>query len=152
MRNLLLALIVLTSSVAFGAEVRVLETKVRTFDPAYSNAKFHMDTDTMEGFAKITVTEERWMPGQTWCDQWGRCRHERPIPMPRTVFSETVKIEGLMLVGEDIIFSGAEGDVNCGVLKPSRVFKVPTIYLNGNCSLESRLDRRDNLTVDFVTK
>ena len=142
MKKFLLAAIVLCSSVAFAGEVLVLDQSVMSIGNGRTmvDARFQVDKDTTEGFVDVTVTEERYVgnpyPGPMGCDQWGRCYPQRmPMPMPVVVFSQKVKVEGLMLMGDTVMYHGAEGNVDCGTLGVSRIFRKPTIFLNGNCKL-----------------
>lgn len=146
MKKFLLALIVLCSSVAFAGEVLVLDQQVMGIGNGMTSvdARFQVDQNTSEGFVDITVTEERYIgspyPGPMGCDRWGRCYPQRmPMPMPVVVFSQRVKVDGLMLMGDSVMYHGADANVDCGTLGLSRIFRKPTIYLNGNCKLEGRV-------------
>lgn len=156
MKNFLIAALVSFSSFAFSSEVILMERTVPVMSSSYhsyADARFHMDMQTGEGFVKVSVTEDRWMSGGYY-DSNGRWYPHR-VPMPMTVFSDTIKVDGLMLVDKKVIYQGAEGEVECGKMGLSRVFKVPTLYLNGNCSLSSRLSGGWNnrtLTVTLSTK
>lgn len=153
MNKLIVAVLVLGASLANAAEVQILNTELpmsRTFSTR-AFTRFYMDKTTGEGFAKITATEERYInvPGRV--GPHGEWMPQAPQTMPVIIFEETVKIDNLMLMDNKIIFHGAEGDVNCGTLGVSRVFKKPTIFLSGKCDLNARI-RGSNLTVKFVTK
>ena len=57
--------------------------------------------------------------------------------------------------GDDVIYQGAEGDVVCGTMGRSRVFRVPTFYLSGKCDLEGTIVKENGmnkLSVKFKTK
>ena len=162
MKKLILGILVLAASVVNAAEVVVTESTIpysrgRTF----VESRFFMDTKTGEGFVKVSVNEEifdYYNPGG-WCnyDPYGRC-----YPGPHTsqrrivqIFSDKVKVEGLMLMGDQAVYQGAEGNVVCGTMGVSRVFKVPTLYLTGNCKLSGviRREGRDNkVQVKLITK
>ena len=148
--------IVLMSSVVFADSVVVLEERIsRSYQRPEVSSKFFMDTTTSEGFAKISVVEwDRDLnPGPIGCDQWGRC-YPSPNPMPRmrTLLAEQVEIPNLRLENKQMIYTKANGEtVNCGRLGTSRVLRVPTLYLSGNCELVNILDY-DKLTVIFKTK
>lgn len=154
MKKILILALILVSALAQAETITLVEKDLTgTYYPSYSNARFYMDLQTGEGFAQISVTEERYME-TTHCDQWGRCYPNR-YPMPVTIYEETVKIEGLTLNDKDIMFDGAEGSVNCGKMGVTRITRKPTIYLSGNCRLDSRLTgdfRGTHLKVDFITK
>lgn len=147
MKKILVASSLLVSAVsAFAAEVVVLDKQIPTTARymTTADARFQVDQNTSEGFVDVTVTEERSMynpyPGPIGCDQWGRCHPNRmPMPMPVVIFSERVKVEGLMLMGETVMYHGADANVDCGRLGVSRVFRKPTIYLNGNCKLKTEI-------------
>ena len=154
MKSLILALALVTTS-AFAEEITLLSTTTpitRGFQSVSS--KFSIDTDMKEGFAKIVVSEQYTVYVRR-CDGGGYPHgpicSTYPETQYRTVLTEKVKIEGITMNGDDVIFQGAEGDVLCGTMKLSRVFRVPTLYLTGKCELESRI-RNNTLTVKFITK
>lgn len=153
MKKLIIAILVLSASIVNAAEVQILNTELpmsRSF-ATRAFARFYMDKTTGEGFAKITATEERYINAPGRVGPHGEWMPQAPQTMPFIIFEETVKIENLMLMENKIIFHGAEGDVNCGTLGVSRVFKKPTIFLSGKCDLDTHI-KGSNLTVDFVTK
>lgn len=156
MRTFLIAALLVASSFAGAAEVLIMERNIPVRSSsfqAWADARFHMDTTTGEGFVKVSVTEDRWIMGGHY-DSNGRW-YPRRMPMPMQVFSDTVKVDGLMMMDKKVIYRGAEGDVECGTMGLSRVFKIPTLYLNGNCSLSARLSGHWNermLTVTLSTK
>ena len=141
MKKFILAALLVCSS-AFADEVTVMDEGLPGIGQYYTtvDARFHMDQATGEGFVKVYVTEERPGLGGHY-DSNGRWYPNR-MPMPVTIFSETVKVDGLMLMGDRVMFHSPEGDVDCGKMGVSRVFKRPTIYLNGNCSLSGELKGR----------
>lgn len=167
MKALALVFMLMTSA-AFAGEVIVIESELPRYVGLRTSVetRFQMDTRTTEGFAKVTVSEEDFYqphpypyPGGGYYDQWGRWvpAPHRPMPMPtyRTIFQETIKVDGLMLVGNKVMFQAAEGEVDCGTLKKSSVFRVPTIYLSGKCELQGRIvrDGRDQkVVVKLITK
>jgi hypothetical protein len=164
MKKFLVAFLVLASMAVNAAEVVVLEAELPVINRAGAlvDTRFYMDLKTGEGFVKAAVSEQRYtdFPGNTWCsyDQWGRCiPNQRPFPTPIQVlvFSDTVKVEGLMLMGDQAVYTGAEGNVICGTIKPSRILKVPTLYLSGNCDLDGKIVKNGNnskLVVTLKTK
>lgn len=162
MKKFLAALMIVTSVSAFAGEVVVLDQEVMGIGNwrTHVDTRFQVDQNTTEGFVDVSVTEERYIgghyPGPIGCDQWGRCHPNRmPMPAPVTVFSQRVKVEGLMLMGETVMYHGAEGNVDCGRLGLSRVFRKPTIYLNGNCKLSGHVTgngRNTRVVVKLKTK
>lgn len=153
MKSLMLALLLISTS-AFANEITLLTTTTpisRGFQSVSS--KFSIDTDMREGFAKIVVSEQYTVYVQRCGGGYpsGPICTTYPETMYRTVLTEKVKIEGMTMNGDDVIFQGSEGDVLCGTMRPSRVFRIPTLYLTGKCVLESRI-RNNNLVVKFKTK
>lgn len=143
MKKFLIAALVSFSSLAFSSEVVLMEQSMPVMSSSfhtYADARFHMDMQTGEGFVKVSVTEDRWIMTGHY-DTNGRWYPHR-TPMPVTVFSDTIKVQGLMMVDKKVIYQGPQGEVNCGKMGVSRVLKVPTLYLNGNCSLSARLTGR----------
>ncbi len=140
MKTLILAFLVLSVSIVHAAEVTVLEAEVPRLESFNTmvDSRFQMNQSTGEGFVRVTVTENRPHWGGGHYDQWGRhFPHRTEIPV--LVFQDTVKVDGLMLMNDEVVYHGAEGDVVCGKMGLSRIFKRPTIYLNGNCKLTGRL-------------
>lgn len=156
MKKFILAFIALSSSiVANAAEITLLDTPI-PYSRAYTtvDTRFHIDTDMKEGYAKVVVEEEEYInnypnrcwrggygprgpygpgyPGGYYCDNY-------PTRTYRTIFSENVKIEGLTTNGNEVIYQGENGDVVCGRMGKSRVFKVPTLFLSGNCTLKGQM-------------
>ncbi len=140
MKKFILAALVLCTSMVYAAEVTVMEENITGLDSFRTmvDARFQMDQKTGEGFVNVTVTEERMTYGGGFCDQFGRCYPQR-MPMQVVVFDESAKIEGLMLMDDKVVYHGANGDVDCGKMGVSRVFKKPTIFLNGNCKLSGHV-------------
>ena len=158
MKKTMIAALVLATSIANAAEVTVLETTVPTTSRAYNQtayAKFAIDFDTKETAAKILVTEERfneWDGNGHYPFPNGPWSPNRPMPSTMTVFSDSVKIDNLNLVDDKLIYLGSEGEVECGTMGVTRVFKKPTLLLNGNCKLVANVSRNGALTVKFITR
>lgn len=152
MKKFILAILVLGVSVANAAEVTVLETTyTRGFYRTFVNSTFQVNPTTLEGSASVVVSEEHYIPRP------GPIGYPYPAPYPGpsyytvVTFQDQVKIDGLMLMGDRVVYHGAEGNVDCGRYGKSRVFKLPTIFLNGNCELKSSI-RNQKLTVKLITK
>lgn len=148
MKNFILAAFVLASSAVNAAEVVIVDANLPVINEARAlvDTRFFMDTKTGEGFVKVAVSEERFthFPHNICTyDQYGRCfpSNHRPMPTQVMVYSDTVKVDGLMLMGDQAVYQSAEGNVVCGTMGLSRVFKVPTLYLSGNCSLSADIVR-----------
>jgi hypothetical protein len=144
MKKIMLAALLLVASAAQAAEVVVLEANLPVVSRGreFVSTKFHMDTKTGEGFVKATVIEEVtiWI-NETWCTP--QFCQTRPVPQTTIsqIFVDTKKIEDLVLMGDQAVYQGTDGNVVCGTMRPSRIFRVPTLYLSGNCSLESKIER-----------
>jgi hypothetical protein len=162
-KNFILAVFALASICAHAGEVTVLEAELSNYAyaRAVSEARFFMDTTTGEGFVKAQVYEERFsdFPGNTWCsyDRYGNCipHRQMPAPVQVLVYAKTQKVEGLMLMGDQAVYQGEQGNVVCGTMKPSRILKVPTLYLSGNCKLNSKIVKNgmnSKLIVTLKTK
>ena len=135
-----IALLVLSMASAFAAEVQIMDEALpmmTTFNSTV-DARLQVDKTTGQGSVAVTVTEQRWTDMGTMCDQWGRCYPNR-VNMPYIVFSKSVDVEGLALHGDQVIYAGEAGDVNCGRLGESSVLRRPTIYLSGNCKLTGKV-------------
>lgn len=140
MKTFLVSFVMLTS-VAFGAETTLLKTKVSGSSSVNKiESRFVIDDVTGEGSVAVKVSRR----------QSGKPGAGGPV-IYRALFNKTVKVEGLSLLGDKLVYAGEEGDVECGTLGESRVFKVPTIYLSGNCSIVSKIVKKE-LTVKLITK
>lgn len=158
MKKFILLALIVASSIVNAAEVVVMEANLPVSSGMRSlvDSRFYMDTKTGEGFVKAAVSEERMeYPGGYWCsyDPYGRCipTSRGPVMTHVQVFKASKKIEGLMLMGDQAIYHSAEGNVVCGTMGVSRIFKVPTLYLSGNCKLVSSIVN-NKLTVTLKTK
>ena len=148
MKKLILAALALTASTVFASEVVVLDKDVQYYNDAHFqiSTRFYMDQESGQGYVKAFVAERR--------SQY-RGRGESEVSY-HTIFSDTVKVDGLVLMGDQAVYQGAEGNVVCGTMGTSRVFKVPTLYLTGNCNLDSTFVKVSRgtrkLTVTLKTK
>lgn len=148
MKSLFLSALAFSASTAFAGQIIVMEAKVPVIFNNHQDVstRFYMDQQTGQGYVKATVNE--------------RVQNHHPRsnrgPSSRQVFSEMVKVEGLMLMGDQAVYHGSAGNVVCGTMGESRFFKVPTLYLSGDCSLSSTLvnegGRSKKLTVTMTTK
>ncbi|WP_408095716.1 hypothetical protein ACJVC5_11785 [Peredibacter sp. HCB2-198] len=154
MKKLIIVALALVASVAQAETVQILDVNLpmsRSFSTR-AFTRFYMDTQTGEGFAKVTATEERYT--DMWPGHYGPGGvyfPRTPQTFPVVIFEETIKIDNLMLMDGQIIYHGVNGDVNCGKMGVSRIFKRPTIFLSGKCDLDADL-RGTNLKVNFITK
>lgn len=143
MKKMFFAVLMVAASVVNAAEVTVLEAALphaRSFRTDV-DTRFFVDTDSREGFVKVLVTEERtvYRPHGGNC-RMGNCFPDSfPTTVTRTLLRETVKVDGLMLMDDKVVFHAPEGEVECGTLGVSRVFKRPTIYLSGKCELDEKV-------------
>lgn len=164
MKSVLIASIVLASMAsALASEVTVLTTNLPASRGHTSvDTKFYIDTDMKEAFAKINVDEQVTIYVQDCSGGYGPgypypgnyCRTVAQTSY-RNILSDKVKIEGMTMNGDDVIYQSAEGDVVCGTMGRSRVFRIPTFYLSGKCDLVGKIVNENGmnmLTVKFVTK
>jgi hypothetical protein len=135
MKKMFIAVLVFATTLVNAAEVTVLETELYTGMDSYNTyvqSSFYMDQQTGEGYVKVSVVEQYSIPNTDPRGPWNR------NTVLRQIFQDTVKVEGLELVGDKVIFTTPEREVDCGTMGVSRVFKRPTIYLSGNCDLRGR--------------
>ena len=135
----LITLILMSSTAAFASEVTVLNTTLnRAAIQNRVETSFQVNQTTGEGLVKVRVTKQ-YSP--------------RPTSPSMTVeiYNAAIPVEGLSLHGDRLVFAAATGDVECGTLGESRVFKKPTIYLSGNCELVSKIQKK-KLSVVLKTK
>jgi hypothetical protein len=184
MKSVILASLVLaTTAFAQASEVTVLSTNLpATRGYTSVDTKFHIDTEMKEAFAEIEVEEQittyvrscnggyngpgynypgpRYPypgPGYPYPGSGNPGRYCQTIPQTqyRSILSNRVKIEDMTMNGNDVIYQSAEGDIVCGTMGRSRVFRVPTFYLSGKCSLVGKIVNDNGvstLSVKFITK
>lgn len=163
------------ASMAFAqaSDVTVLTTNLPATQGHTSvDTKFHIDTEMKEAFAKINVNEAITIYVQDCSGNGGYYGPGYPYPGPyrpypgnycrsvpqtsyRSILTDKVKIEGMTMNGDDVIYQSANGDVVCGYMGKSRVFRVPTFYLSGKCDLVGKIvnvNGANRLTVTFRTK
>jgi hypothetical protein len=161
MKKLFIATLLLTATVlAQAAEVTLVSTKLDSILGSTNVlTKFQINTEMKEAFAKIEVDEAltTYIPvctGGGYPYPAPVCRSVPQVTI-RTIFAETVKIEGMTMNGDEVIYQGQNGDVVCGKMGISRIFKRPTFFLSGKCSLEGNVQFVNGikkLTVKFITK
>lgn len=145
MKMFILAALVLTSSIVYAEQIVVMEAKITGSLGSNLDVEtnFYMDQTTGQGHVKARVK------------QIMRTHPREGGPSHVTVFSDKVSVPNLVLMGNDAVYQGAGGNVVCGTMGVSRVFKVPTLYLNGKCVLSSvilRDGRKHKLVVTLTTK
>lgn len=142
MKKILLTLLLLTTSFAEAGVTTILDEAVPGLGNAFTtvDTRFHMDQTTGQGFVKVLVQEQHdiFTPH---CTPHTGC-FPRRIPRWVTVFSKTVQVDGLMLMDKKVMYQAPEGEVQCGTMGLSRVFRIPTIFLNGNCRLNGMVEGR----------
>lgn len=155
MKKFILLSLVLTSFTAFATEViTILDTRIApSYEMHTTSSKFYVDTKSGLGYAKVAVDEiqREVFPGPVRCDEFGCYPDRQPTQITRRVFSEQVMIAKLRLENKEMIYTTEDGEVNCGRLGTSRIFKIPTIYLSGKCVLRETLNY-DRLKVTLTIK
>lgn len=179
MKTVIIATLVLASAAfAQASDVTVLTTNLpATRGITTVDTKFHIDTNMKEAYAKINVDEQTTIlvqdcsggnygggygggypyPGPRYPGPSYPGRYCRTFPQTqyRSILSDKVKIEGMTMNGDDVIYQSAEGDVVCGTMGKSRVFRVPTFYLSGKCDLVGTIYNENGVSkvsVKFITK
>lgn len=155
---ILLGLFSLTSML-HASEVTVLESSLTRVQNSYQtvNTRFQVNQTSGQGFVEVTVFENRYTwnhhyPGPNYPGPGRGGHYPMPQPVPTVIYQNKVAVEGLMLMGNKLIYHDVAEDVECGNLGLSRIFKRPTLYLTGNCKLTGKVDRRKNLSVTLITK
>jgi hypothetical protein len=161
MKKLLALCLSLAAFSAFAETITVYQTRISSIGGNLSvDESFQMDEDTKQGYVRVNVSETRYeydpFPGPMGCDQWGRCYpggyNRMPVPRTYSVLNDTVKVNGLVLNGEKVLFEGREGTVECGHMGYTRVLRRRAIFLSGNCNLSSYISNNGTLTVSLKTK
>ena len=135
MKRLVILTLALASTLANAEVVKIVDATLSHSGSTSTFSRFFMDQNSGEGYAQVATT---YYPASS-------------DDVPSIIFSKTVKIENLMLMGDQVVYRGTEGDVNCGTLGVSRIFKKPTLNLTGNCLFKTKTDG-NKLEVFFVTK
>ena len=155
MKKFILLTLVLTSFTAMATEViTILDTRIQpSYEMQTTSSKFYVDTKSGQGYAKVAVDEfqREVFPGPVRCDEFGCYPDRQPTRIARRVFNQQVMIVNLRIENKEMIYSTENGDVNCGRLGTSRIFKIPTIYLSGKCVLRETLNY-DRLRVTLTIK
>lgn len=181
MKNFIIASLMLTSAfAAHAANVTILSTTLpATRGYTTVDTRFYIDTDMKEAYAEFKVEEQEtfyvrdcsyrggYGPGYPYPGGYRGPGYPYPHPYPapycrdipqtryNTVLTDKVKIEGITMNGDDVIYQGNNGDVVCGTMGKSRVFRVPTFYLSGKCNLDGKVTIQNGqkvLVVKFITK
>lgn len=140
MKNLLVLL-----ALAFTAPAIAGETYLGTISLSGLNSD-SIRTTMMDKAVKVSVKDLKCRPS-------GYERED--ICFLRTVASKTFKIEALKVENEQLIYAGTTGNVVCGNYGVSRVLRRRTLFLTGNCQIETSIEsagRNSALIVNFVTR
>ncbi len=127
MKFLTLALLIISAS-AFASEVIVMDVPAKgTSRMDDISARFLINQAAGTGAAELSVTREHEI-----------CHHDAETGRDCTTFSSVVlnekaPIEGLTVVDKKV----AIGNVDCGTMGVSRILKVPTFYMSGDCTLSA---------------
>lgn len=140
----MIAAVMLMSS-AYAAEITVVEHSIPHIrGRAYVDTSFYMNRTTNEGFVNVTVTDEFLTRNVGIpCLPYEACQ-SLPTSTSIDIFQDSIKVDGLELIDNKIMFQSTDGAVECGTLGVSRVLRRPTIYLNGNCQLTAKILRESS--------
>jgi hypothetical protein len=148
--KMIIAALIFSAAVAKAAGHPVLEAALpRLSHHAKVSTSFYMDSESLEGHAEVKVVEERLRTIPGGC-QLHDC-NPGDVYSYRTIFTQTVKIEGLEVVGDKVMYHGAEGAIDCGTFGRSRILRRRTLFLSGNCSLEGQILRKGQGHAVLVT-
>lgn len=149
MYRLLLLTLFFTGSAYGSSKVTLLEDYVRSYET--TETKFYVNTFNGSVFADLSIGRYYSFPeycpsipsdyGHFPCIPGGGSFEERK--------SNRIKIAGLNLNGNNIIYNSIEGDIHCGRIKRKR--RSIKILLNGKCRIESTTSN-GKVTFSFVVK
>lgn len=152
----------LISNFAFADSIKVFETQLLGSDASTDKVVTKIKIDPVTGEGKVAINLERLIFEDMRdyltinCSPYGCTPFDWTYSSGRfreaVVYSQVVGVEGLSLHGNRIVYSGKSGDVECGVVKPSRFLKIPKIRLNGNCEVSGKLLKDGILSVSLITK
>ncbi len=132
-------------ALSLTSQVVAAETNLGSISLSGLNAD-SIGTQLMQGSVKVSVKDLK-------CRSGGYDHED--ICFLRTVASKTFKLEGLKLDNEQLVFEDANGKVVCGNYGVSRVLRRRTLFLTGNCQVETKIEsagRNSALLVNFVTR
>ncbi|HXH74699.1 MAG TPA: hypothetical protein VNJ08_07020 [Bacteriovoracaceae bacterium] len=133
MKKIVLVALMLTASLTYASEVTVLEAELPYVKGLVAaGARFAANADRSQGYVNVSVTELTSNDGP-----------DVPTQTMAIIFNKNVKVDGLEIVGDKVMYQGTEGAVECGTLGFTRVFKKPTIYLTGNCKIKADVYRHN---------
>lgn len=112
----------LFSASAFAAEKVVLEVATSKIRASNLTTRFEVNLNDRTAGASLTAKRSSFGP-----------RDNRTI----TKTFEALVPE-LSLVGDVLVYASEGGQVDCGTMGETRVFKRPVLNLSGNCSLVTR--------------
>lgn len=153
----------LISAPVFAAEVVVMDIPARDLRGADSiDTRFIVNEAAGTVDVKLTASETITTcmgpvgyPGPYYPHPggWGRGGYYRHNCMTsvRELLTQTEEIEGMTVADKVVSYNG----VVCGKMGLSRVLKVPTFFLNGNCKLVEktvRVEGERRLQVKLITK
>lgn len=133
-------------SSAFAAEVTVLDVPAGR-SHAYDNhdVRFIIDQEAGTASAHLSVSREH-----------ETCRPSGDYGMDCTTWytnllSKKAPIDGMKVVDKQVTF---EDRIDCGKMGVSRIFKVPTFYMTGQCRLDVervKVDGEKRIIVKLIT-
>jgi hypothetical protein len=161
MMKLIVAFALTMTFTAHAKRVQIADLDASTFRAQdKTDVKFLFNQTSGEGSAEIEVVRTHIFVRNV-CSNGGTvgnggvfCRQETTT-IYDTIAKEVAAIADLRLEGNTVTYYAPEGSVVCGTMKPSRVWRVRTLYLNGNCSFDKKIEEVDGkkrLHVYFVTK
>ncbi|MFL5785615.1 MAG: hypothetical protein ACJ76H_13450 [Bacteriovoracaceae bacterium] len=167
MKKLFFALLI--SAPVFAAEVVVMDIPARDLRGADRiESKFVVNEAAGTVDATMTASETvvtcmgpigypgGYYPGPYGRGPWGGpygggYYHRSCMTSEREIMTQTEEVAGMTVVDKVVSLNG----INCGKMGISRILKIPTLYLNGNCKLVDKIVRVDGeprLQVKVITK
>ncbi len=165
MKNFFFALMI--SAPVFAAEVLVMDVPARDLLGATSiETRFDVNEAAGTVDAKLRATELFTTciggpigypgpyypyPGGNYGGNYGGYYRNDCITSERELLTVTEEIPGMTVVDKIVSINGTA----CGKMGLSRVFKVPTFFMNGKCKLVNKMTRvngEKRLLVKLVTK
>lgn len=149
------------SAPVFAAEVVVMEIPARDLrgaDRVESRFMVNEGAGTVDAKVRASRTEVICMgpvgypyPGPHYPYPRGGYYRRNCMQSERELLTQTEEIVGMTVVDKVVSYNGTV----CGKMGLSRVFKVPTFFMNGKCKLVEKMTRVDGervLQVKLITK
>lgn len=151
LKSLMVILLGLSSVAALAEEVIVLQARLPLkSNPVVVDVRFKVDENAKEVLIKVVASERI---KKTTIDCTGgtipSCTSRTEISTNHPYHSQLMTLPGLKLDNQTVIYTGDNGQVECGTLGHTR-FGRRTLYLSQKCLLSGTVDSSGNLLAKLI--